>query len=419
METRTDKVSFRGSDGRELEGLLELPVREPVGWVLFAHCFTYGENPFAAMAISQGLAEHGLGVLRFDFTSPGEEDEEPRLHLLSDVEDVVGAAEYLRTTRGPPRLLIGHSLGGTAVLRAALGMPEVEAVATLGAPFSLEHVHGLLAPVLRQAEERGEARVRLGTHGLRMSRRFLEELSEKRMEETLSQLNRALLVLHSPTDGVVGLGSAQRLYESARQPRSLMALEGADHFLSRREDARFVAAVLGAWAGRYVGAREVEDQRGARRELEQGVVEVRDAGEGPFAQEIRVGRHRLRADEPIAFGGGDTGPSPYGLLGAALGACTAMTLRMYARDKGWPLEHVAVRLSHMKVHAEDCEHCETKVGKVDRIDRTVSLEGPLSEAQRQRLLEMADRCPVHRSLESEIDVHTFLDEEESLSPNPG
>jgi uncharacterized OsmC-like protein/fermentation-respiration switch protein FrsA (DUF1100 family) len=420
METRTERVSFHGADGRVLDGLLELPAREPVAWVLFAHCFTYGENPFAAVAISQTLAEHGLGVLRFDFTSPDGEGEDPRVHILSDVEDVVAAAEYLRSTRGPPGLLLGHSLGGTAVLRAALAMPEVKAVATLGAPFSLEHVHGLLAPVLKEAEELGEARVRLGTHGLRVSRRFLEELSERRMEETLGGLNRALLVLHSPTDGVVGLASAQRLYDSARQPRSLLSLEGADHFLSRPEDARFAAAVLGAWAGRYVGASEVEEQREAGPELAEGVVEVAEAGEGPFAQEVRVGRHRLRADEPTAFGGGDTGPSPYGLLAAALGACTAMTLRLYARNKGWPLEHVSLRLSHTKVHAEDCEHCETKVGKVDRIDRVVTLEGPLSEAQRRKLLEMADRCPVHRTLESEIDVHTFLEEDEPApAPNPG
>jgi putative redox protein len=411
METRSERVVIRGAEGRTLEARLDHPAREPVAWVLFAHCFTYGGNPLAAEAISQTLAGHGLGVLRFDFTSPGD-GEEASTHVLSDVEDVVAAAEHLRTWQEAPRLLIGHSLGGTAVLRAALSLPEVKAVATLGAPFSLEHVHGLLAPVLKQAEERGEARVRLGTHALRMSRRFVEELSEPRMVETLHGLGRALLVLHAPTDGVVGLASAQRLYETARQPRSILSLEGADHFLSRPEDARFAAALLGAWAGRYVGAREVEAQRESQRELSHGIVEVHEAGEGPFAQDIRVGRHRLRADEPTAYGGGDTGPSPYGLLAAALGACTAMTLRMYARNKGWPLEHVSVRLRHSKVHAEDCQHCETKEGKVDRIDRTVTLEGPLSVEQRQRLVRMADRCPVHRTMESEIDVHTFLEDEE-------
>ncbi len=410
METRSEKVVIRGAEGRTLEARLDHPARTPVAWVLFAHCFTYGDNPFAAESISQTLAGHGLGVLRFDFTSPGD-GEDASTHVLSDVEDVVAAAEHLRTWHEAPRLLIGHSLGGTAVLRAALSLPEVKAVATLGAPFSLAHVHGLLAPVLKQAEERGEARVRLGTHALRMSRRFLEELSEPRMQETLHGLGRALLVLHAPTDGVVGLASAQRLYESARQPRSILALEGADHFLSRPEDARFAAAMLGAWAGRYVGAREVEAQRESERELSHGLVEVHEAGEGPFSQDIRVGRHRLRADEPTAFGGKDTGPSPYGLLAAALGACTAMTLRMYARSKGWPLEHVAVRLRHSKVHAEDCRNCETKEGKVDRIDRTVTLEGPLSVEQRQRLVQLADRCPVHRTMESEIDVRTFLEDE--------
>jgi putative redox protein len=408
METRTERLSFRGARGRTLEARLDLPARKPVAYVLFAHCFTCGGGSFPAQAISEALAGHGLGVLRFDFTEAAGLN--PPTHDFSEVEDILAAVAYLRRMREAPALLIGHSLGGTAVLRVAGEVPEVRAVATLGAPFAAGQVHGLLAPVLKQAEERGEARVRLGTGALRISRDFLEALSGPVMEEAVHGLGRALLVLHSPVDGVVGMGNAQRLYEAARQPKSLLALEGADHLLSRPEDARFAAAVLGAWAGRYVGSHEVEAQREAGPELSQGVVEVSEAGEGPFAQDIRVGRHRLRADEPTAFGGEDTGPSPYGLLAAALGACTAMTLRMYARNKGWPLEHVSVRLRHSKVHAEDCQHCETKEGKVDRIDRTVTLEGPLSVEQRQRLVQMADRCPVHRTMESEIDVHTFLEE---------
>ncbi|MGZ3457834.1 MAG: bifunctional alpha/beta hydrolase/OsmC family protein [Archangium sp.] len=415
METRTERVVFRGARGRTLEARLDVPARKPVAYALFAHCFTCGGDVFPAKAISQALAEHGLAVLRFDFTESG--GATPPTHDFSDLEDVLAAVAHLRVTWEAPRLLIGHSLGGTAVLGAAGSVPEARAVATLGAPFVPGQVHGLLAPVLQQVEERGEARVRLGEGSVRIARRFLEDVTEARMEETLQRLGRALLVLHSPADGVVGMGNAQRLYEAARQPKSLMALEGADHLLSRPEDARFVAAVLGAWAGRYVGAHEVEAQREARPELSQGLVEVSEAGEGLFAQDIRVGRHRLRADEPTAYGGGDTGPSPYGLLAAALGACTAMTLRLYARNKGWPLEHVSVRLRHAKVHAEDCSHCETKEGKVDRIDRTVVLEGPLSVEQRQRLVQMADRCPVHRTLESEIDVHTSL--EGVNSPNSG
>jgi uncharacterized OsmC-like protein/pimeloyl-ACP methyl ester carboxylesterase len=409
MEPRTEKVSFRGVGGRVLDARLDLPTREPVAYALFAHCFTCAGNLFAATAISRELVEHGLAVLRFDFTGHGsEEGEYANTHYLSDMEDLVAAAEHLRATREAPRLLIGHSLGGTAVLRAAPRVPEVRAVATLGAPFAPGQVHGLLAPVLKQVEERGEARVCLGERSMHISRRFLEDLSEQRMTEALHEQGRALLVLHSPTDGVVGVSNAYRIYEEARQPKSIVALEGADHLLSRPEDARFAAAVLGAWAGRYVGAQEVEVQREAAPELEQGVVEVREAGEGRFAQDIRLGRHRLRVDEPVAFGGRDTGPTPYGLLAAALGACTAMTLRLYAERKGWPLEDVAVRLTHAKVHAQDCDHCETKEGKVDLIERKVSLRGPLEEAQRRRLLEVADRCPVHRTLESEVDVHTFL-----------
>lgn len=416
MDTRTERVIFRGGRGRTLEARLELPARKPVAYALFAHCFTCGGDVFPAQAISEALAGHGLAVLRFDFTEAG--GASPTTHGFSEVEDVLAAVEHLRRTREAPRLLIGHSLGGTAVLHVAGEVPEVKAVATLGAPFEPGEVHGLLAPVLKQAREQGEARVELGAGWLRISRSFLDALAESPMEEVLKRLGRALLVLHSPVDGVVGMASAQRIYEAARQPKSLLALEGADHLLSRPEDARFAAAVLGAWAGRYVGSHEVEAQREAGPELSQGIVEVHEAGEGFFAQDIRVGRHRLRADEPTAFGGGDTGPSPYGLLAAALGACTAMTLRLYARNKGWPLEHVSVRLRHSKVHAEDCQRCETKEGKVDRIDRTVTLEGPLSVEQRQRLMQMADRCPVHRTMESEIDVHTFLEDEPPTANNP-
>ncbi|MFY0572253.1 alpha/beta fold hydrolase [Archangium lansingense] len=416
METRTERVIFQGAGGRRLEARLELPARRPVAYALFAHCFTCGGDVFPARAISQALAEHGLAVLRFDFTEEG--GTTPTTHDFSDVEDVLAAVAHLRTTREAPRLLIGHSLGGTAVLHAAGEVPEARAVATIGAPYELGEVHGLLAPVLKQARERGEARVELGEGAMRISRSFLDALTESPMEEVLQRLGRALLVLHAPGDGVVGMRSAQRIYEAARQPKSLLALEGADHLLSRPEDARFAAAVLGAWAGRYVGSREVEAQREAGPELSQGIVEVHEAGEGFFAQDIRVGRHRLRADEPTAYGGEDTGPSPYGLLAAALGACTAMTLRVYARNKGWPLEHVSVRLRHSKVHAEDCQNCETKEGKVDRIDRTVTLEGPLSAEQRQRLVQMADRCPVHRTMESEIDVQTFLDDGATTSPSP-
>ncbi|MFL5353526.1 bifunctional alpha/beta hydrolase/OsmC family protein [Archangium sp.] len=416
METRTERVTFQGAGGRRLEARLDLPARKPVAYVLFAHCFTCGGDLFPAKAISEALAGHGLAVLRFDFTEAGGAG--PTVHDFSDVEDVLAAVQHLRTTREAPRLLLGHSLGGTAVLHAALEVPEARAVATLGAPFASGDVHGLLAPVLKEARARGEARVALGNGALRLSRRFLDALTESPMEELIQGLGRALLVLHGTGDGVVGLGSAQRFYAAAREPKSIVALEGADHLLSRPEDARFAAAVLGAWAGRYVGSGEVEAQREAGPELSQGVVEVHEAGEGPFAQDIRVGRHRLRADEPAQYGGGDTGPSPYGLLAAALGACTAMTLRLYANDKGWPLEHVSVRLRHSKVHAEDCSHCETKEGKVDRIDRTVMLEGPLSTEQRQRLVRMADRCPVHRTMESEIDVHTFLEEDSASTPSP-
>jgi uncharacterized OsmC-like protein/fermentation-respiration switch protein FrsA (DUF1100 family) len=393
------RVTFRGARGQSLSATLSLPARAPVAHALFTHCFACAEDSGAMEHLLRGLTGHGLAVLRLDYPA--------------EVGELVAAAGYLRETREAPRLLVGHGLGGTAALRAAVEVPEVRAVATLGAPFAPELVHGLLEPVLREAREKGEAELCLGGRGVRLTRRFLEELAEPRMEEAVRHLDRALLVLHSPMDGVVCLENARRLYETARHPKSFVALDGADHFLSWPEDARFVAAMLGAWAERYVGAPEVEEverPREAGTELEPDLVEVREAGEGLYAQDVQVGRHRLRVDEPVAYGGGDTGPSPYGLLAAALGACTAMTLRMYARRKQWPLETVRVRLRHTKVHARDCQACETKEGKVDRMERTLVLEGPLDAPQRQRLVEMADRCPVHRTLESEVDLRTSLEE---------
>lgn len=412
MDSRTEKVTFRGAQGHTLDARLDLPAHKPVAYALFAHCFTCSSNLLAVTRISRALTEHGLAVLRFDFTGLGSsEGEFANTNFSTNVADLVAAAGHLRQTREAPRLLIGHSLGGAAVLRAATQLPEVKAVATLNAPYEPGHVRGLLSPVLQEVEEKGEAELRLGGRSFRITRQFLEDIAEQRMEDTLRNLGRALMVMHSPVDTVVGMENARRIYEGARHPKSFVALDGADHLLTQPEDARFVAAMLGAWAGRYVGAPEVERQHEAQPALDRGVIEVREAGEGRYAQDIRVGRHELRADEPVEYGGNDTGPSPYGLLAAALGACTSMTLRMYAGRKQWPLQRVTVRLRHEKIHAEDCQGCETKQGKMDRIDRALVLEGPLDEEQRQRLLEIAVKCPVHRTLESEVQVRTTLDRE--------
>lgn len=385
-------VEFQGARGDALEAWLELPVGPPVACALFVHCFECGTGSVAADRISRALAQEGLAVLRFDFTRPA---------YTPNVEDVVAAAAWLREKLHAPRLLIGDSLGGPALARALPRVPEAVALALLNAPAGGGPVLKLLGP---EAAARGEGELRLGQRRVPLSRAFLADLSEARVAEALGRFDGTLLVLHAPRDVFVPLAEARKWVAAARRPASLVALEGADHFLSREEDARFAAGVLGAWAARYVAPEATAPH------LPAGVVEVREAGTGRFAQDVLTGAHRLRVDEPRDMGGEDSGPSPYGLLAAALGACTSMTLRLYAQRHGWPLEGVFVRLRHSKVHVQDCASCETKEGRMDRIEREVVLDGPLDGEQRARLLEIADRCPVHRTLESEVDVRTRLGE---------
>ncbi len=406
MTTRTEKISFRGHSGHMLDARLELPAEAPAAYALFAHCFTCAKETLAATRLSRALTEHGFGVLRFDFTGlGGSEGDFANTGFSSNVEDLVRAADHLREHFQAPALLVGHSLGGAAVLRAATRIPECRAVSTLNAPFDPAHVKYLLGPSTEKLEREGRAEVILAGRTFTLQRSFLEDIEATRMEPTLRELGRALLIFHAPTDSTVGVDNARRIFEAARHPKSFVSLDGADHLLTRREDVTFVASVLGAWVQRYVEPALTKKEAVLP---EVGWARVQESGEGLYTQRITVGRHTFRADEPESCGGADLGPSPYDLLTAALGACTSMTLRMYARTKQWPLEHVEVRLRHRKVHAQDCPDCETREGKIDQMDREILLRGPLTEEQRQRLLEIADRCPVHRTLHSEVKVRSVL-----------
>ncbi len=387
----TQAVRLHGAEGGTRRALLELPVGPPRGFALFAHGFGGAAESPAPPRLSRALAERGLGVLALDVT----EDGAPR------VEDLVAAAHWLREHLQAPRLLVGHGLAGTALVRALPRVPEAQALATLNAPAGDGVLRGLLG---REAAREGAGTLLLGERRVHLAHAFLEELAEARVAEALEAFEGELLVLHAPLDVLVPLEESRRLLEAAHRPGSFVALQGADHFLRAEEDADFAAGVLGAWAGRYVAGPP------APVRLPPGVVEVREASSGRFAQDVLTGTHRLRVDEPREVGGEDSGPSPYGLLAAALGACTSMTLRLYAEQQGWPLTRVGVRLLHAKVHAQDCAGCARKEGRVDRIEREVVLEGPLSEGQRARLLQIAERCPVHRTLESEVEVHTRLEE---------
>jgi uncharacterized OsmC-like protein/pimeloyl-ACP methyl ester carboxylesterase len=398
-----DSFDFLNADGQRLAGLLDLPAGEVRAYALFAHCFTCGKDVHAARRIAAGLTALGIGVLRFDFTGLGSsEGEFANTTFSSNVADLVAAADQLRKVKRAPAILIGHSLGGAAVLAAAAAVPEARAVVTIAAPSDPAHVTGLIKDRLAQIEAGGEVEVTLAGRPFRIRRSFLEDVAEQKLSERIAALRRALLIFHSPTDDIVGIDNASRIFAAAKHPKSFVSLAGADHLLSRRSDAAYVANVIAAWAERYL---EIAPQAADLPE-DAGTVIVQETRQGPLQQEIQAGRHRLIADEPVSAGGQDSGPNPYDLLLAALGACTAMTLRLYAERKALPLERVTVRLVHGKIYAADCESCETKEGKIDRIERAIVLEGALDEAQRARLLEIADKCPVHRTLTSEVDIRT-------------
>lgn len=399
----TEKTTFEGAFGDRLAARLERPDGEPLATALFAHCFTCSKDLRAARAITRTLAERGYAVLRFDFTGLGEsEGDFADTHFSSNVDDLVAAADHLRREIVAPRLLVGHSLGGAAVLVAASRIPEVEAVATIGAPSGGENLRERLLKAAPELEAGDEAEVELAGRTFRIRRELIDDLAGASVTEAAEGLGRPLLLLHSPVDETVPIEHAGRLFEAARHPKSCVALDGADHLLSDESDARFVADVLGVWAERYV-AEEAARTRGPGEPVEAGRVVVR-GGREPYRVTVGSDDHVWIADEPESVGGKNAGPDPYELLLSSLGACKAITVRMYADRKGWPLHETRIRLAHSRIHTEDCEECETAEGKVDRIEVDVDVRGPLSDGQREKLLEISGKCPVHRTLDGEIEI---------------
>ena len=407
MGRMSKAISFPGAGGHALSARLDTPSAAPArAYALFAHCFTCSKESKAATFISEALTDAGIAVLRFDFTGLGEsEGDFAETTFSSNVADLAAAASWLEREQRAPAILIGHSLGGAAVLAAAAKIPAAVAVATINAPADPAHVAHLFGPQRARIDAHGEAEVELAGRKFHVRREFLEDVAAQKLAPAIASLRRALIVFHAPRDTVVGIDNASTIFQAAKHPKSFVSLDDADHLLTRGSDARYVGAVLAAWSSRYLPADgEREGFVGGPRDT----VLVRESGAGKFQQEIAIGPHRLLADEPSSAGGDDSGPSPYDLLAAALGACTAMTLRLYADRKALPLERVSVSLRHQKIHASDCSECETKEGHIDRIERLIELEGPLDEAARAKLLEIADKCPVHRTLHGEVLVATRL-----------
>lgn len=401
----SERFQFEGEGGHRLAAALDLPDREPVAYALFAHCFTCGKDALAAKRIASALAAGGIAVLRFDFTGLGSsEGDFANSTFSSNVADLVRAADHLRANGKAPAILIGHSLGGAAILAAAEKIPEALAVVTIAAPSDPAHVTGLFRDRIEDIRKYGRAEVSLAGRPFPITREFLDDIAEHELMRHVTSLRKALLIMHAPSDDIVGIDNATRIFVAARHPKSFVSLADADHLLSNRRDSTYVAGVIAAWASRYVGQAAREQPRDLDEAPRQVV--VRETRNSKFQQTIAAGPHHLLADEPVAAGGEDTGPAPYDFLLAALGACTSMTMRLYADRKALPLDRVTVTLKHNKIHAQDCAECETKVGMLDQIDRIIAIEGDLDAEQRKRLMEIADKCPVHRTLTSEVRILT-------------
>lgn len=397
------KLSFENKNGESLSASLEMPVDEkPLAYALFAHCFTCSKNLSAVVNISRTLNQKGIAILRFDFTGLGNsEGSFSDTNFSSNVDDLIAAYNYLEKNYAAPKILIGHSLGGAAVLASAHKMNSIKAVATIGAPADPDHVTHLFDKNLETIKADGEAEVNIGGRPFKIKNQLIEDLNKAEVRGHLSKIGKSLLIMHSPQDNIVGIENARLIYEAAMHPKSFVTLDKADHLLTKKEDSNYVADVIATWAGRYVEYEKVDD-------LKTNKQAVSRTGASGYTTEIKAGNHRLIADEPASVGGNDYGPTPYDLLVSSLGACTSMTLRMYADRKNWDLKEAIVHLQHSKEHISDSEHADDKNSKLDKIEREIELIGELTDEQRQKLLEIADKCPVHRTLHNDILIETKL-----------
>ncbi len=408
MASRSEKIFFASADGHELAGRLDLPDGKPEAFALWAHCFSCTKDVFAASRVAKGLTTKGIAVLRFDFTGLGaSEGDFANTNFTSNGDDLVAAADYLRENYEAPKILIGHSLGGSAVLAIAARVPEAVAVCTIGAPADPAHVAHHFEDARSEIEEKGEAEVFLVGRPFRIKKQFLEDIESQKLEQDIAGMRKALLIFHSPIDDVVSIDNAANIFQAAKHPKSFVSLDMADHMLSRKEDAAYVAEVIAAWAARYVDSGADAGVTVSGPVAEPGTVMVAETGQGKFANQVSIGgRHAFLADEPLDYGGNDTGPTPYDLLLASLGACKTMTMRMYAERKGFAMDQARVTLRHKKIHADDCEACENNEGYIDHIEAEIEVIGEMDEETRQKIIKIAEKCPVHRTLNSEVVIES-------------
>lgn len=400
----SEKISFTNAQGHQLSAKLELPLdKKPKATAIFAHCFTCSKNLRAVKNIARGLTSEGIAVLLFDFTGLGNsEGNFEETNFSSNIEDLFAASSYLKENYQQPNILIGHSLGGAAALFAGNQMDYIQAVVTIGAPFDPYHVTKLLKSGLEEIESKGSAEINIGGRPFTINKTFIDDLKKHNPEVVAKSFRRPLLIFHSPQDETVSIENAAKIYTAAHHPKSFISLNGADHLLSKTKDSLYVGKLIGSWLRRYM------DMEEDARLIETDSQVVVETPSDNFTTDIQIGKHRIIADEPKEVGGHELGPSPYGLLTAALGACTSMTLQMYAKRKGWNLLNVRVHVSHDKDYAKDCKDCESNSTKIDLFHRKIELTGHLDEAQRKRLLEIADKCPVHKTLHQEVEVITEL-----------
>ena len=403
------KVEFKNSQGEFLSGLLETPSGNAQSYALFAHCFTCSKNSLAAARIASALADQGIAVLRFDFTGIGSsEGDFSNTNFSSNLEDLIAAANYLEQHYAAPELLIGHSLGGAAVLAVAQKLPTVKAVSTIGAPATAQHIQHIFPDAYEKLKEQASILVKLGEQHFKIRHQFFADLENYNSVAHIEKLRKALLIFHAPLDNVVSIDEAARIYNAAKHPKSFVSLDQADHLLTRSEDSNYVAIVLASWASRYLTkSADTKSENSTATAIEPGTVVIHERDK-KFTREILTQQHRLISDEPVAMGGSDLGLNPYELLLAALGSCTSMTLRMYANHKKIDLQDIQVELRHDRVHAEDCTNCDKAAITIDVITRKITLKGELDQQQRERLLEIANRCPVHKTLQSKIQINTEL-----------